>query len=78
MTDPPRPSDAAERHASELLALIATQPPVLRQEFTGDVIRVVRIQRAVAAPLHAAGNFLAAIFGALGGVVAAELRRSKP
>jgi hypothetical protein len=64
-TVPPPDGDGAERRAAELLALLATREPHVGDQFTAELVRRARAQKAVAVPLRAAGWFLAAVAGAL-------------
>ena len=71
----PTPPDPAERRTAELLALVATRPYEPGEGFTPELVRRVRHQRAVAAPLRAVGAFLSAIAGAVVAAAAAAGRR---
>jgi hypothetical protein len=62
MTDSTNDSpDAAERRASQLLALVATRQPELSERFIALLIARARGQRAVAVPLRAFGTFVLAL-----------------
>jgi hypothetical protein len=70
MTDPPEPPPApAESRAIELLRLVGSETPTTSGRFTADLVSRARAQRAVAVPLRAVGNFVAALATALVGAV---------
>jgi hypothetical protein len=66
MSDPPdMPPEPAESRAIELLRLVGSETPAVSARFSADLVSRVRTQRAVAVPLRALGNFVAALATAL-------------
>jgi hypothetical protein len=73
-----RSMEPAERRTTELLALVASQPPQVPEHFTRTLMRRVRAQRAAAVPLRAVAGLLAAIAGGFGAALRDHSRRSRP
>jgi hypothetical protein len=70
MSDAPEPPPGpAESRAIELLQLVGSRTPAVGQRFTADLVARARAQRAIAGPLRALGGLVAAMAGALAGVV---------
>jgi hypothetical protein len=66
MTDAPDPpTGPAESRAIELLRLVGSETPAVREQFTADLVLRARRQRAVAVPLRVLGGFVAALATAL-------------
>jgi hypothetical protein len=79
MSDAPEPPPGpAESRAIELLRLLGSQTPTVSSRFTTDLVTRARAQRAIAAPLRALGELVAALAGALAGALRGghEERRS--
>ena len=70
MSDPSEPSlEPAESRAVELLRLVGSQTPAVSSRFTSELVERARRQRAVAVPMRALGELVAAIAAALAGAV---------
>jgi hypothetical protein len=52
---------AAERRLGELMGLLAAEQPAADPEFSHQVVRRARLQRAIATPLRTIGSFVAAV-----------------
>jgi hypothetical protein len=78
MSDPEPPPEPAESRAIELLRLVGSQTPDVGTSYTTRLIARARAQRAIAGPLRALGDLVAALTSALGHAVRAtrEERRS--
>lgn len=68
--------DPAQARAVELLSHVRTDAPQGDERFVPDLMRRVRVQRAVVRPLRTLGNFLAAVAGGIGAAVRTGSRRS--
>jgi hypothetical protein len=70
VTDVPEPPPApAESRAIELLRLVARETPSTSEGFTSELVARARRQRALAVPLRAVGDLVAAIVAALAGAI---------
>jgi hypothetical protein len=76
MSDVPNPPpDRAESRAIELLRLVGSQTPSISSRFSMEVVARARAQRALAVPLRALGEFLAALADAVTSVIGTRGRR---
>ena len=76
MSDAPEPPPGpAESRAIELLRLLGSQTPSISSRFTTDLVARARTQRAIAGPLRAVGDLVAAIALALAGAVRSSRER---
>ena len=79
MSEPSEPSlEPAESRAVELLRLVGSQTPAVSSRFTAELVERARRQRAVAVPLRALGEFVAAIATALAGAVGSGRGPGRP
>jgi hypothetical protein len=67
VNDPP--PEPAESRAIELLRLVGSQTPAVSARFTTRVVPRARAQRALAVPLRALGEYVAALAAAVASIV---------
>ncbi len=79
MSDAPEPPpEPAESRAIELLRLVGSQTPAVSSRFTADLLARARRQRAIAGPLRAIGEVLAAVAGAFAEAVRSGREERRP
>jgi hypothetical protein len=79
MSDTPEsPPEPAESRAIELLRLVGSHTPDVGTSYTTRLIARARAQRAIAGPLRALGDLVAALASALGQAVRATREERRP
>lgn len=73
----PEPMSPAEQRLGDLLGLLATRRPPEDPGFTPATMRRVRVQRAIATPVRAIGQFAAAVVDGLRAILGTGGPRSQ-